>query len=204
MTRHEAVELALLFQICDKPLIRRADFLVLGPALLTHTLVGQPQAACALGKDTGKIPHTYYALSAFLSSSNGWFWGFLTASFTKTMPSVSLPSMFHYACCSVFPVPSQMSLMMRRYWRARALCVSGGQCGRLPRAVAFPCPRSPAGFLLSVILWVCSWKGGFGRWWLFHLYFPRRLDKDKIFLCSCSGRDKTDQKEVAELWKLSS
>lgn len=54
MRCHEAVELALHFQICNKSVIRRADFLVLRPALLTRTLVGQPQAACALGRDAGK------------------------------------------------------------------------------------------------------------------------------------------------------
>lgn len=199
MRCHEAVELALHFQICNKPLIRRADFLVLRPALLTRTLVGEPQAACALGRDAGKRT-SYFLRSVTFPKQFKWLvLGFFWQHHSWKQCPVSPCLLFHYTCWSVLPMSSQMSLMVHRCWRARALCVSGSQCGRPLRAVAFPCPRSPAGFLLSVILWVCWGKGGFGRWWLFRLYFLHRLDKDKIFLCSCSARDKIDQKEVAEL-----
>lgn len=88
--------------------------------------------------------------------------GLLTTLFMKTMSSVCLPSIFCYACQPVFSMSSQLSLVMYRYWRACS--ASGSQYGRPLRAVGFPCPRSPSGFLLTVIFGVCSWKGGFGRY----------------------------------------
>lgn len=131
-----------------------------GTRLLTCTVV-RPGSVCSQ-KRSRKKDFMVIALCQLSQPvevvSSG---GLLTTLFMKTMSSVCLPSIFCYACQPVFSMSSQLSLVMYRYWRACS--ASGSQYGRPLRAVGFPCPRSPSGFLLTVIFGVCSWKGGFGK-----------------------------------------